>query len=152
MGAAADEATVPLRLIRDLIGGQVLLTCPPETTVRETAQLMAERKVGAILVVAQGKLAGIFTERDALVRVLAAGRDPATTRVDEVMTRDVNTISPDRPVLHALHEMHENGFRHVPVVENEAPVGMVSIRDALGDELIAFEREIEIQQAIFEVR
>ncbi len=141
-----------LRLIGDVIRGQVPLTCGPETSVREAARLMAERKVGAILVVIDGKLAGIFTERDALVRVLAAGRDPGATRLDQVMTSILSTISPDRTVLHALHEMHENGFRHVPVLENGAAVGMVSIRDALGDELVAFEHDLQVRQAISEIR
>lgn len=141
-----------LRLIRDLVRGQVLLVCRPEATVTDVARQMTERKVGAILVMAEERLAGIFTERDALVRVIAAGRDPATTAIGEVMTRTVNTIAPDRPVLHALHEMHENNFRHVPVVENDRPVGIVSIRDALGDELIALGRELEVKQAILEIR
>ncbi len=141
-----------LRLIRDLIQGQSLLTCGPEVTVAEAARQMAKRSVGAILVTIEGRLEGIFTERDALVRVIAAGRDPEATEIGQVMTRAVNTISPDRPVLHALHEMHEMSFRHVPVVENGVPVGMVSIRDALGDELIAFERELAVKQAILEIR
>ncbi len=141
-----------LRLIRDLIQGQSLLTCGPEVTVAEAARQMAKRSVGAILVTIEGRLEGIFTERDALVRVIAAGRDPEATEIGQVMTRTVNTISPDRPVLHALHEMHEMSFRHVPVVENGVPVGMVSIRDALGDELIAFERELAVKQAILEIR
>lgn len=141
-----------LRLIRDLIRGQALLTCGPDTTIAEGARQMAERNVGAILITVAGRLEGIFTERDALVRVIAAGRDPRTTTIGEIMTRAVTSISPDRPVLHALHEMHENNFRHVPVLENDRLVGVVSIRDALGDELIAFERELAVKQAILEVR
>lgn len=141
-----------LRMIRDLIQGQVLVTCGPDAMVAEAARQMAERNVGAILITVAGRLEGIFTERDALVRVIAAGRDPETTAIGGMMTRAVNSISPDRPVLHALHEMHENNFRHVPVVENDRLVGVVSIRDALGDELIAFERELAVKQAILEVR
>lgn len=141
-----------LRLIRDLIRGQALLTCGPDTTIAEGARQMAERNVGAILITVAGRLEGIFTERDALVRVIAAGRDPRTTTIGEIMTRAVTSISPERPVLHALHEMHENNFRHVPVLENDRLVGVVSIRDALGDELIAFERELAVKQAILEVR
>lgn len=141
-----------LRLIRDLIQGQVLLTCGPGEKVAEAARRMAAKRVGAILVTIEGKLAGIFTERDALVRVIAAGKDPETTEIGQVMTGDVDTISPDRQVLHALHEMHENSFRHVPVVEDGVPVGIVSIRDALGDELIAFERELAVKQAILQIR
>lgn len=113
---------------------------------------MAERRVGSILVTLDGPLTGIFTERDALVRVIAAGRDPELTEIGEVMTRAVTTISPERTVLHALHEMHENSFRHVPVVEHGTVIGIISIRDALGDELIAFERELAAKQAILEIR
>lgn len=141
-----------LRLIRDLIRGQDLLTCAPEVKVGDAARQMAARRVGSILVTLDGLLRGIFTERDALVRVIAAGLDPEVTEIGEVMTRTVTTISPDRTVLHALHEMHENSFRHVPVLEHGAPIGMVSIRDALGDELIAFERELAAKQAILEIR
>lgn len=141
-----------IRLIRDLIRGQNLLTGRPEVTIVEAARQMAERHVGAILVVSDGRLEGIFTERDALVRVIAAGRNADTTEIGQVMTRPVTTISPDRPVLHALHEMHENNFRHVPVVENGALIGIVSIRDALGDELIALGREVETKRAILEIR
>src|SRR5258707_15058200 len=89
-------------------------------------------RIGAIFVVDGGGLAGIFTERDALFRVVAEGRDPATTRVAEGMTDNPRTIGPDRPFGHALHLMYEGEFRHVPVVEDGRPLGMVSARDALG--------------------
>lgn len=75
------------------------------------------------------------------MRVIASGQSPKVIQIGEVMTRAVTTISPDRTVLHAVHEMHENSFRHVPVVQHGTPIGIISIRDALGDELIAFKRE-----------
>jgi CBS domain-containing protein len=113
---------------------------------------MEKHQVGAVMVVdAHGRLSGIFTERDALFRVLAAGRDPATTRLSEVMTKKPQTIHPDKPVGHALHMMYENGFRHVPVVEDGRPVGMVSARDALGPELQEFESEVKRRQQIGEI-
>ena len=97
----------------------------------EVAQTLRERQVGAGMVVAGGKLVGIFTERDALFRVLAEGRDPRTTPVGEVMTRDPQTIHPDRPFVDALRMMHDGRFRHVPIVEDGRPMGMVSVREAL---------------------
>jgi CBS domain-containing protein len=123
-----------------------------KTTVSEAARLMQTNEVGAVMVVdAQGRLSGIFTERDALFRVLATGRDPATTRLSEVMTKKPQTIHPDKPVGHALHMMYENGFRHVPVVEDGRPVGMVSARDALGPELQEFESDVKRRQQIGEI-
>jgi len=100
------------------------------------------------MVVANGKLVGIFTERDALFSVTAEGRDAKTTTVAEIMTRNPRTIHPDRPLGDALHLMHESGFRHVPVVEHDRPIGMVSARDALGPELENFIYELLRQQQV----
>ena len=116
---------MPQRSVRSIIANQTLLTASPETTVTEAAGLMKLGKVGALMVVEGGRLAGIFTERDALFRVIAEGRDPHATRLAEVMTCDCQTIAPDKPLGHALHMMYEGGFRHVPVVENGTPLGMV---------------------------
>ncbi|HTP47597.1 MAG TPA: CBS domain-containing protein [Casimicrobiaceae bacterium] len=142
---------MPWRPISSLIPGQRILTVPKETTVREAAQRMRDLKVGAAMVVAKEKLIGIFTERDALFRVIAEGRDPATTPVGSVMTRKPQTISADRPFGHALHLMYEGGFRHVPVVEDGRPIGMVSARDALGPELEEFESDLERKTRIGEI-
>jgi CBS domain-containing protein len=143
---------MPQRPIRNLIARQKILTTGPETTVGETARLMKKKMVGAVMVVRNdGGLAGIFTERDALFRVLAEGRDPKTTHVAEVMTPHPQTISPDKPFGHAMLMMHDGGFRHVPVIENGKPVGMVSARDALGPELEEFELEMRRRTRIGEI-
>lgn len=126
------------RTIRAIIEDQEIVSAPGSATVREAARLMKEQRVGALLVVTDGKLAGVFTERDVMSRVVAEDRDPRTTRLDEVMTRDPQTIHPDRPFPDALRLMQEGGFRHVPVVEDGRPVGVVSARDALGPELEDF--------------
>jgi CBS domain-containing protein len=139
------------RPIRSLIASQNPVTAAGETTVADAAYLMKERRVGAVLVLSEGRLAGIFTERDALFRVVAEGRDPAATRLADVMSANPRTIGPDRPFGHALHMMHEGGFRHVPVVENGRPLGMVSARDALGPELEAFVSELDSRERLFEV-
>ena len=130
------------RAIRTIIEDQKPVTASPEITVAAAARLMKEHRIGAILVIRDGELAGIFTERDALFRVIAEGRDPVKTRVAEVMTANPRTIAPDRPFGHALHLMYEGEFRHVPVVENGRPLGMVSARDALGPELEDFVYEL----------
>jgi CBS domain-containing protein len=139
------------RLIRTIIQGQTVATASPDTTVSEAAAHMRNVRVGALAVLISDKLVGIFTERDALFRVLAAGRDPATTTVAEVMTSNPQTIPPNRPLSHALHLMHEGGYRHMPVVENGYLVGMVSVRDALGPELKQFQDELESKDHIFEL-
>jgi CBS domain-containing protein len=112
---------------------------------------MKQKRVGALLVVEDGRLAGIFTERDALFRVIAEGRSPETTRLAEVMTPNPRTIAPDRPFGHALHLMHEGEFRHVPVVENGRPLGMVSARDALSPDLAQFVSDLDRRSHIGEI-
>ena len=142
---------MPQRPISSLIARQKILTVAKETTVSEAARLMKKMKLGAVMVVEKEKLIGIFTERDAVFRVLAESRDPKTTRLAEVMTAKPQTITPDRPFGHALHLMYESGFRHVPVVERGRPVGMVSARDVLGPELQEFEAELQRKTQIGEI-
>ncbi|HWM41604.1 MAG TPA: CBS domain-containing protein [Burkholderiales bacterium] len=139
------------RAIRSIIEDQKPVTADAEITVAAAARLMKERRVGAILVLEEGKLAGIFTERDAVFRVVAEGRDPAGTRIAEVMTANPRTITPDRPFGHALHLMYEGGFRHVPVVDNGRPLGVVSSRDALGPELKQFVADLDTRTHIAEI-
>lgn len=118
-----------------------ILIAPPETSVSEAAKLMAKKKVSAVLVVEDGRLVGIFTERDAVYRVIAKGLDAHTTRLAEVMTPDPTTVAPDESFGYAMLMMHERGFRHAPVIENDRPVGIVSARNALDPELEEFEAE-----------
>jgi CBS domain-containing protein len=134
------------RTIRSIIEGQELVTAQKTVSVQEAARLMREHKVGAIMVVEGEKLAGVFTERDALFRVVAEGRDPRTTELGAVMTPNPKTIQADSPFSLALQMMYEGGFRNVPVVENGRPVGLVSARDALGPELKEFVYEMLRQE------
>ena len=139
------------RTIRTIIDQQELVTAAASMTVSKAARLMQERRVGAIMVVEDEQLVGMFTERDALFRVVAKERDGQTTPLAEVMTRNPRTIHPDKPFAHALEMMHEGGFRHVPVVENGRPVGIVSVRDALGPELEAFVYELLRQEQVGQI-
>jgi CBS domain-containing protein len=136
------------RLIRKIIEDQEIVTAPADMTVSEAALLMREKHIGAVIVVENGKLAGIFTERDALFRVVAEGRDSKTTRLADVMTRNPQTVKPDQPFSVALQMMYGGKFRHVPVVENGLPVGIISARDALGPELEAFVYELLRQEQV----
>jgi CBS domain-containing protein len=142
---------MPNRPVRELIQGQQVLSAPASITVAEAARRMKAAKVGALMVVVDDDLVGLFTERDALYRVLAAGLDPAKTTIAAVMSSNLRTISPDRPFAHALHLMYDGGFRHVPVVENGKPVGMVSARDALGPEMEQFKAELDTRERIGEI-
>lgn len=134
--------------IRDVLEPRKLIVAAPQATVAEAARAMAEANVGAIVVVEEGRLAGIFTERDALVRVIAAGLDPARVRLLEVMTADPTTAAPDETFGYALLVMYEKGFRHLPIVEHGRPVGVLSARHALDPDLEEFAAEAERRRAI----
>ena len=139
------------RPVRTIIEHQPPVSANPDMSVAAASRLMKAKRVGALLVVDDGRLAGIFTERDALFRVIAEGRAPENTRLVEVMTPNPRTIGPDRPFGHALHLMHEGGFRHVPVVENGRPLGVVSARDALAPDLQQFVAELGKREHIGEI-
>ena len=132
------DRDMPIRTVRSMVAGQTPIAAAKTATVREAAGVMKQRNIGALLVVDGSRLIGIFTERDALFRVLAAGLDPSRTRLAEVMTPQPQTILPDEPFQHALRIMHKGKFRHLPVVEYDRPLGMVSIRDALDEDLDEF--------------
>ena len=134
--------------IKSVIEPRKLVVAAPDTSVSEAARLMKEGKVGALLVVEEGLLIGIFTERDALFRVMAGGLNPDSTLLRDVMTRDPTTVTPDESFGYALLLMHENGFRHAPVVEQGRPVGVVSARHALDPDLEEFTAEAERRKAI----
>jgi CBS domain-containing protein len=134
--------------VGDVMKRERLLTATPQATVSEAAGLMAGQRVSAVVVVDAGLLVGIFTERDAVFRVIAPGRDPLTTRLHEVMTPAPVTVDPERTFGHALQQMHANGVRHMPVVEDGRPVGIVTARDALDPELEEFVAEARRREAI----
>jgi len=142
---------VPYRPVRMIIKDQKILTCKAETTVTEAACLMEQNQSGALMIVQDGRLVGIFTERDALFRVIAKGRDAKATQLAEVMTHDPQTIQPDKSFGHALHLMYEGSFRRVPVVDNGRPIGMVSTCDVLGPELEDFVYELLRREQIEQV-
>jgi CBS domain-containing protein len=126
------------QLIKNVMEQKNFLTAPPETTVSDAARLMAGRNVGAVMVVEKEQLVGIFTERDAVFRVIARGLDAAGTRLADVMTAGPKTLEPHKTYGHALLLMQDNGFRHVPVMENGRLVGIISSRNAMDPDLEEF--------------
>ena len=108
-----------------------LVAVAPDATGRAAIRRMAEADVGSVVVCDASRLVGIFTERDVL-RLAGEGVDLDATRVADVMTRDVATVTPDTGLLAAARLMGERRIRHLPVVEGENVLGVVGIRDILG--------------------
>jgi CBS domain-containing protein len=119
--------------VADVVGqrrSDELIVVAASATVADAVKVMAEREVGAVLVMTEdGLVAGIFSERDLLVRVVNARRDPAATPLSLVMTRDVRFVSPGTTTEAALSLMHVLGFRHLLVIDGARVYGLVSMRD-----------------------
>ena len=98
-------------------------------TVQDAAREMRDGDVGDVLLVEDGRLAGLVTDRDIVVRAVAEGRDPARTPVGEIATRDVIALTPDQTVDDAIRIVREQNVRRIPVVQDGRPVGIVSIGD-----------------------
>jgi len=129
--------------VRGVMQRRNVLKAPPETLVSKAAQLMATKNVGAVMVVEGERLVGIFTERDVVFRVVARGLDAQMTRLAEVMTPSPHTVDPEKPFGYALLLMHEKGFRHLPVIQDGKPIGIVSSRSAMDPELEEFVSEAQ---------
>lgn len=118
-------------LVRELLRskGAAVHTVAPSVTVLEAARRMNAHRVGSLVVVEGDRLAGIVTERDILIKVVAESRPPGQTRVSEAMTERVLTCTPETPLDELRRTMRERRIRHVPVVEDGTIVGMVSLGD-----------------------
>lgn len=134
--------------VKEVMDPKYALSLSPETTVGRAAELMARQNIGAVMVVEAERLIGIFTERDALFRVIAQGLDVRTTRLVDVMTHDPRTVEPNTSYGYALVMMQENGFRHAPVVQGGKPIGIVSSRNAMDPELEEFVSEVNRREHI----
>ena len=104
----------------------------PDTTVRDAMRMMLARDIGALMVVDdQGKLLGIFSERDLLTKVAGTHEDYADLPVRQFMTRNPETVTPDDTLAFALHKMDVGGYRHLPVLHEGKPAAVISVRDLL---------------------
>jgi CBS domain-containing protein len=138
------------RTVREIMSCVDVCRQPPGASVREACRVMAEHRCGSVLVVERDRLLGIFTERDAVERVFARGLDPLLTLLAEVMTAEPDTIGPQHSVDEAIRRMDEFGYRHLPVVEQDQVLGVVSIRDLSIEDLAAMHAELESRRTIAE--
>ena len=120
-----------------------MVTVKPDDSVAEAVRSMAQNQVGAVLVVKGETLRGILSERDVLSRVVAEGKDPATTEVSEVATEDVVGVEVGTPVRKCVELQLAMGVRHLPVTDEGKPVGVLSSRDFLAYVVEGLERVID---------
>lgn len=123
--------------------GFSVATIPRDATVLRAAQLMNERRIGALVVMDQDQVVGMFTERDILTRVVAARRDPAETRVSDVMTSPMVVCRRDTPLDTCRALMTERRVRHLPIVENGELFGLISAGDIMANEVDEQQHTIE---------
>jgi CBS domain-containing protein len=122
--------------IASLLTDRPVVTLTADASALDAARTMTERRVGALLVIDSAQRpSGIFTERDLMTRVVVPGRDPATTRLAEVMTRELFVTSPDARIAAVRQELQRLHIRHVPVVEGGRFVALLSLRDLLRADL-----------------
>ncbi len=130
-----------MKTLRELVKDRPLYSVDANRTVLEAARYMMERNIGAVPVLRDGALAGMFSERDIMNRVVAAGRTPGTTAVSEVMTPNPRAVAADESIDECLFIMREFGFRHLPVVDGKELKGLVSLRDVLMHQAAEIERQ-----------
>jgi len=133
--------------IYDLVKDNVSHTVTADQTVLEVSQQMVASNIGAVPVLREGELVGIFSERDIMKRVVAEGRDPARTRVAEVMTANPLTVDVRDSIEHCMVLMKEHGFRHLPIVDGKNLKGIVSLRDILLRDLTEKDEEVRMMRA-----
>ena len=133
--------------IYDLIKDNETHTITADQSVLEAAREMVASNIGAVPVLRDGELVGIFSERDIMKRVVAAGRDPARTRVSEVMTADPLTVDMREGIEHCMMLMKQHGFRHLPICDGKKLKGMVSLRDILLRDLTEKDEEVRMMRA-----
>jgi CBS domain-containing protein len=126
--------------------GSFVATAPEDVTVLAATQLMQERRIGSVIVTRGERIVGIFTERDIVNRVVAAGRDPRTTAVRDVMTTPVACCHPDTELEECVALMTDKRLRHLPVVKDGQLCGVVSSGDILALQVREHKQTIEFLQ------
>ncbi|MEM7652074.1 MAG: CBS domain-containing protein [Pseudomonadota bacterium] len=135
------------RIVPDIVPRQEVTTMAATATVQDAAEMMAGRRIGAVVISGGRGVDGIVTERDVLTRVVAKQLDPKATPLSAVMTKNPDTVSPDSSAADALQKMATHGYRHLPVVEDGSLVAMVSIRDLYAAVTEQLEAELESRDA-----
>ncbi len=146
MDLKPDTQTPLSQILAGKSRGTTTLTIAPDLTVAAAAEVLIRNQVGSVLVMDGGRLVGIFTERDILRRVVGERRDPGTTRVAEVMTRELVVMRPSSSVVDAMRVISEKRIRHIPVVDGGNVVGVVSQGDL--NHWLVRNREGQIQDLV----
>jgi CBS domain-containing protein len=124
-----DPGGMFMATVYDLVKDRRVYSVDADKTVLEAARFMMEHSIGALPVLRNGELVGIFSERDVMNRVVAVGRMPGTTKVSEVMTANPRGVDVNESIDECLFLMKEFGFRHLPIVSGKELKGLVSLRD-----------------------
>jgi len=132
-----------MQAIRHLVVDKEVLAVEAKMTVLEATRYMSEHVIGAVPVLEEGKLVGIFTERDLMTRVVVAQKDSAETLVRDVMTAEVVAAEPEERYSDCIAKMKKVHCRHLPVVEDGHLLGTISLRDLLREDIK--EREAEVR-------
>ena len=135
--------------LKSLLAGRRLTYVSPEMTVTEVAVKMADARIGAVVILNDEKLMGIFTERDLLNRVVSAKKDPSTLKVSDVMTTNVCVCTVDDSYEECLAQMKQIGCRHMPVVDGDKLVGILSIRDLLKYQVSVKDSELKMMNSLY---
>ena len=135
-----------MKLVKHLLDskGRHIISVAPDATVLDAVKLMADKAVGSLVVMEDDTLCGIVSERDYARKVIIKGRASDSTRVAEIMTSNVLTTTSDQTVNQCMQQMSVNGIRHLPVVEDNSVIGMISMRDLV--QAIISDQQEEIEQ------
>jgi len=133
--------------VDSLIGDRKTYHVEADALVIYVVKMMVEHNIGAVAVLRNGELAGLFSERDLMKRVVHDSMEPKTTKVSEVMTRDLVTVSPERSLEDCLELMRERGFRHLPVCKGKQLRGLLSLRDLLAYAVVEKDGEVQMMRA-----
>ena len=133
-----------MRTVGELIQGKAFYTANSDQSVYEIARYMAEKDIGAVPILQDNRLVGIFSERDIIKRVIVAGKDVRTTSIKEVMTTELVVAQSNEEIAQVLEKMQKNRCRHMPVVVGDRLTGFLSLRDLLSADLE--EKDAQVQQ------
>jgi signal-transduction protein with cAMP-binding, CBS, and nucleotidyltransferase domain len=146
-GSLWGEATMRHRIVREVMSGNGVCQQPPGASVRAACRLMAEHRCGSVLVVDRDRLVGIFTERDVLTRIVAAGRNPDTTLVGDAMSTDLIVADVNESYEVCLARMRQAHVRHVLALQDGRLAGIVSMRDVLAADVDEKAEELTLLNA-----
>ena len=139
--------------IRELLNDRPMFQVQAEQSVLEVVHYMVDHNIGAVPVLRDGELVGVFSERDLMKRVVAGARSPGSTKVYEVMTPRPHSVSVEESIENCMFLMREHGFRHLPVVdENQKLCGLISLRDVLLRDLTEKDDEVRMMRAYIQLQ